>query len=124
MSFPIPVILCLSQDGTHFDLKVNAEGFRNVTASDSVHTYLRNATKCDSHEAVVDFLRGLKSIKDANFKPYHFDDPHHYHHYVKSIAQPESKLKIDGTEAHWCDVADMINFAILRMEHRLQPAKL
>ncbi len=124
MSFPIPVILCLSQDGTHFDLVVNGEGFRKVSASDSIHPYLRKATTCKTHEAVVDFLRGLKSIENANYKPYHFDDPQHYHHYIKSVMEPESKLRIDQTEAHWCTVVDMINFVILRMENGYQSAKL
>lgn len=64
----LPVVLLFSENGDSISLKIREESFRDVTPRDNIDPYLRNATECKTHQAVLEFLEGLSGRE--NFEIY------------------------------------------------------
>lgn len=109
------VVLYLSSKGDGFNLKIHDGGnFRDVNLqSDDIHPSLKKVSECKTHQAVLEFLKGIKGDEDCEL--YH-DDNQKY---------PSHSLKIGfgmvKSPSHKCPVEKMISFVELRIKEKKSP---
>jgi hypothetical protein len=105
-------VLCLSSRGGSFNLKLDVsrdKELRDVDfQTDNVHPYLKKAAECRTHQAVLEFLKGIEG--DEQCKLFHFHNPKYPLH-----SQSIGFGMYIGC-AHKCPVEEMISFVEQRNE--------
>lgn len=108
-------LLYLSSRGDSFNLKLRGNNnFRDVDfQTDNVHPYLKKAAECKTHQAVLEFLKGIKG--DEQCELYHSHNPKYPSH---SLNVGFGMVK---GAAHKCPVEKMISFVELRIKEKNSP---